>query len=333
MTTAAATPGISRGDAPANAPWSARPAGAPCLHRVADITDLVGNTPLVRLRNVSRDLAPGVQVLAKAEFFNPGGSVKDRAALSMIRDGERRGRLVPGKTIIDASSGNTGIAYAWIGGALGYSVHICLPENASPERKRILKAYGAKVIFTSPLEGTDGAQRRVKEIVAADPERYFLPGPVQQRRELAGALQRHRVGDLGSDRGAHHPFCRGSWHHGHVRGYDAPAQGVEPRYSLLLVPAESPLHGLEGMKHLETAIVPGIWDPQSPDEELWCPTEDAYDMVKRLAREEGLFVGISSGGAVAMALQVARRLTDGVVVTILCDGADKYLSERFWDED
>jgi cysteine synthase B len=295
---------------------------------------MVGNTPLVRLRNVTRDLAPGVSVYAKAEFFNPGGSVKDRAALSMVRDGEKRGLLSPGKTIIDASSGNTGIAYAWIGAALGYPVRICLPENASPERKRMLRAYGAEVTLTSPLEGTDGAQRRVKEIVASDTEgRYFYPDQYNNDAnwrehyestapeiwEQTGGRITHFVAALGTT--------------GTFVGTTRRLKEFNPAIQCCSFQPESPMHGLEGMKHLETAIVPGIWDPALPDRELWAGTEEAYDMVKRLCREEGLFVGISSGAAVAMALSVARELTEGVVVTVLCDGADKYLSERFWDED
>lgn len=298
-----------------------------------DIEELVGNTPLVRLKNVTADLPAGVHVYGKAEFFNPGGSVKDRAALSMIRDGERRGLLTPGKTIIDASSGNTGIAYAWIGAALGYRVRICLPGNASPERKRMLKAYGAQVTLTDPLEGTDGAQRVVKEIVAADPERYFYPdqynndanwrahyhGTANEIWEQTGGRITHFVAGLGTT--------------GTFVGTTRRLKELNPAIECLSFQPELPMHGLEGMKYLATAIVPGIWDERLPDKELWAPTEEAYTMVKRLAREEGLFVGISAGAAVAESLKVARGLAEGIVVTILCDGADKYLSERFWDED
>ncbi len=299
----------------------------------SNIADLVGNTPLVRLRNITRELSPGVSVLGKAEFFNPGGSVKDRAGLHMIRDGERRGLLRPGKTIIDASSGNTGIAYAWIGAALGYPVRICLPENASPERKRILKGFGVDIIPTSPLEGTDGAQRRVKQIVAEDPERYFYPdqynndanwkshyeGTANEIWEQTGGRITHFVAGLGTT--------------GTFVGTTRRLKELNPAVECLSFQPDSPLHGLEGMKHLETAIVPGIWDSHLPDREMWAGTEESYAMVKRLAREEGLFVGISAGAAVAMAMKVARGLSEGVVVTVLCDGADKYLSERFWDED
>lgn len=297
------------------------------------IEELVGNTPLVRLRHVTAELPADVTVYGKAEFFNPGGSVKDRPALSMVRDGERRGLLTPGKTLIDASSGNTGIAYAWIGAALGYPVTICLPENASPERKRILKAYGAQVILTSPLEGTDGAQRRVKEIVAADPDRYFYPDQYNNDSNwrahyygTANEIWKQTEGKI-----TH--FVAGLGTTGTFVGTTRRLKELNPGIKCYSFQPESPMHGLEGMKHLETAIVPGIWDAVLPDRELWAGTEEAYDMVKRLTREEGLFVGISAGAAVATALQVARELTSGVVVTILCDGADKYLSERFWDED
>lgn len=303
---------------------------APDTH---DVEDLVGNTPLIRLKNLTSDLPSGVQVYGKAEFFNPGGSVKDRAALSMVRDGERRGLLSPGKTIIDASSGNTGIAYAWIGATLGYKVRICLPGNASPERKKMLKAYGAEVTLTDPMEGTDGAQRLVKEIVAREPERYFYPdqynndanwlahyhGTANEIWRQTGGQVTHFVAGLGTT--------------GTFVGTTRRLKELNPDIVCESFQPEFPMHGLEGMKHLATAIVPGIWDERLPDRELWASTEDAYTMVKRLASEEGLFCGISAGAAVDMALKVARTLTEGIVVTILCDGADKYLSERFWDED
>ena len=298
-----------------------------------DIEELVGNTPLIRLKNLTVDLPHGVQVYGKAEFFNPGGSVKDRAALSMVRDGERRGLLTPGRTIIDASSGNTGIAYAWIGAALGYKVRICLPENASPERKRMLKAYGAEVTLTNPMEGTDGAQRLVKEIVAAEPDRYFYPdqynndanwrshyhGTANEIWQQTGGQITHFIAGLGTT--------------GTFVGTTRRLKELNPDIFCASFQPEFSMHGLEGMKHLATAIVPGIWDERLPDQELWAATEDAYTMVKRLASEEGLFCGISAGAAVDMSLKVARTLTEGIVVTILCDGADKYLSDRFWDED
>jgi len=298
-----------------------------------DIEELVGNTPLVRIKNLTADLPPDVHIYGKAEFFNPGGSVKDRAALSMIRDGERRGTLHPGKTIIDASSGNTGIAYAWIGAAMGYRVRICLPGNASPERKRMLAAYGAEVTLTNPLEGTDGAQRVVKEIVAADPDLYYYPdqynndanwrahynGTANEIWEQTGGKITHFVAGLGTT--------------GTFVGTTRRLKELNPAIQCISFQPELPMHGLEGMKYLATAVVPGIWDEHLPDREMWAPTEDAYTMVKRLAREEGLFVGISAGAAIATSLKLAQGMERGVIVTILCDGADKYLSERFWDED
>lgn len=297
------------------------------------VEELVGNTPLVRLQNITSDLPPGVTVYGKAEFFNPGGSVKDRAALSMVRDGERRGLLRKGKTIIDASSGNTGIAYAWIGAALGYPVHICLPANASPERKKMLKAYGAIITLTNPLEGTDGAQKLVKEMVAAEPERYFYPDQYNNSANWRAHYNTTapEIWEQTSQRITH--FVAGLGTTGTFVGTTRRLKELNPAIECISFQPESGMHGLEGMKHLETAIVPGIWDQTLPDRELWSSTEEAYSMVKRLAREEGLFCGISAGAAVSMAMKVAQELTEGVVVTILCDGADKYLSESFWDDD
>lgn len=323
---------MSTGAPAANLTLSRRP-DAGRVAGATDIEDLVGNTPLVRLKNLTADLPPQVHVYGKAEFFNPGGSVKDRPALSMIRDGERRGLLSPGKTIIDASSGNTGIAYAWIGAALGYPVRICLPENASPERKRMLKAYGADVLLTSPLEGTDGAQRKVKEIVAADPGRYYYPD--QYNNDANWRAHYHGTAEeiWRQTEGRITHFVAGLGTTGTFVGTTRRLKERNPEIECIAFQPDAPYHGLEGMKHLETAIVPGIWDPTLPDRGLEAGTEEAYAMVKRLAREEGLFVGISAGAAVATALSLARTLTEGVIVTILCDGADKYLSERFWDED
>jgi S-sulfo-L-cysteine synthase (O-acetyl-L-serine-dependent) len=293
--------------------------------------DLVGNTPLLELASVSREV-PGVTILGKAEWYNPGGSVKDRPALWMIRDGEKSGALRPGKTILDATSGNTGIAYAWIGASLGYEVKLCMPKNASEERKKILNAYGVEVVLTDPGEGSDGAIREARKLVAEDPERYFYPdqysNPANPRShyestgpeiwEQTGGEVTHFVAGLGTSG----TFVGTSTR---LREYDAGIRVVsfEP---------DSPFHGLEGMKHMGSAIVPGIYDPSVADENLATPTEDAYEMVKRLAREEGILVGISAGAAVATSLRVAREIESGVIVTVLCDGADKYLSEGFWED-
>jgi cysteine synthase B len=296
----------------------------------------IGNTPLLRLEKIARDL-PGIEIYGKAEYFNPGGSVKDRPALSMILDGERTGRLNPNRTILDATSGNTGIAYAMIGAARGYRVKLCMPANASVERKRILKAYGAEVVFTDAGEGSDGAIRRCREIYEADPDRYFYPDQYnnpanwkahyeQTGREIieqTGARITHFVAGLGTSGTFVGVTRRLRRDLPHVQCYSAqPASGF---------------HGLEGLKHMPSAIVPGIYDEELADGNLWLETEDAYRMVRRLGREEGILAGISSGGNVFAAREIGRCLVaqgrTGVIVTVLCDGADKYLSEHFWDEE
>lgn len=295
--------------------------------------DLIGNTPLLRLEKVTAGLPEGVTVAAKAEWRNPGGSVKDRPALAMINDGIARGLLTPGKTILEATSGNTGIALAMIGAALGYPVELCLPGNASPERKRILRAYGATTILTDPLEGSDGAIREARRRYAADPERYFYADQYSNdanwRSHYAGTgpeIWTQTGGEI-----TH--FVAGLGTSGTFMGTGRRLREYNPAIKLIAMQPDSPYHGLEGLKHMASAIVPPIYDPALADEQLTVPTEEAYAMVKRLAREEGLLVGISAAANVVASLTVARRLTRGTVVTILCDGADKYLSERFWEED
>lgn len=307
----------------------------PALRRPAPDTlaGSVGNTPLLRLAALGRDLPRGVEVLAKAEHMNPGGSVKDRAALSMILDGERRGLLRPGKIILDATSGNTGIAYAMHGAARGYRVRLCLPRNASYERKRVLRLYGAEIIGTDPSEGTDGAQRAARELAAAHPETYFYPdqynndanwrahydGTALEIWEQTGGSVTHFVAGLGTS--------------GTFVGTTRRLRELNPRLRAVSMQPDSPLHGLEGMKHMATALVPGIYDPTLADEETEVATEDAQETTRRLAREEGLLVGVSSGANVFAALRLARTLPSGsVVVTVLCDGGEKYLSEEFWEE-
>ncbi len=294
-------------------------------------TDLVGNTPLLELSSISREV-PGVRILGKAEWYNPGGSVKDRPALWMIRDGEKSGLLTPEKIIIDATSGNTGIAYAWIGAALGYKVKLCMPKNASEERKKILRAYGVEVVLTDPGEGSDGAIREARRLYAEDPERYFYPdqykNPANPRSHYESTAPEiweqtdgevtHLVAGLGTS--------------GTFVGTATRLREYNAEIKIISFEPDSPFHGLEGMKHMASAIVPEIYDPTIADQNLGTPTEDAYDMVKRLAREEGILVGISAGAAVATSLRVARELESGVVVTVLCDNADKYLSENFWEE-
>jgi cysteine synthase B len=295
------------------------------------VTDLVGNTPLLELASVSAEVSD-IRILGKAEWYNPGGSVKDRPALWMIRDGERSGALTPGKTILDATSGNTGIAYAWIGAALGYKVKLCMPANASEERKQILRAYGVEFVLTDPGEGSDGAIREVRRLYAEDPERYFYPdqysNPANPRAhyestapeiwEQTGGEITHFVAGLGTS--------------GTFVGTASRLKEYNPEIKVISFEPESAFHGLEGMKHMESAIVPEIYDPTIADENRRIATEDAYEMVKRVARQDGVLIGVSAGAAVATALEVAREIEGGVVVTILCDGADKYLSESFWED-
>ena len=296
-----------------------------------NVTELVGNTPLLELPSVSAEV-PGVRILGKAEWHNPGGSIKDRPALWMIRDGEQSGALTPGKTILDATSGNTGIAYAWIGAALGYRVKLCMPKNASEERKKILRAYGVDFVLTDPGEGSDGAIREAKRLYAEDSEQYFYPdqysNPANPRAhyestapeiwEQTGGEITHFVAGLGTS--------------GTFVGTASRLREYNPDIRVVSFEPDSAFHGLEGMKHMESAIVPPIYDPTVADENRRASTEAAYEMVKRVAREEGILIGISSGAAIATALNVAREIERGVVVTILCDGADKYLSESFWED-
>jgi cysteine synthase B len=304
-------------------------------HDTSSVLDLIGNTPLVRLRTFERAFK-SVELYAKAEWQNPGGSVKDRPAARMIAEGERSGALTSTKLILDATSGNTGIAYAMIGAARGYRVRLCLPENVTPERKRILKAYDADLVYTSPLEGSDGAIREARRLFAASPGTYFYPdqynndanwrahyettGP-EIAKQTSGRVT-HFVAGLGTS-GTFVGVGR------YLREF---ARERGRRVTLVSVQPDSPLHGLEGLKHMESAIVPGIYDQAVADENLFVSTEAAYRMVRRLAAEEGLLIGISSGAALAASLQVAATLTDAVIVTVFSDGGEKYLSERFWDE-
>jgi cysteine synthase B len=308
------------------------PVAIPGLPRTAaSIVDLIGNTPLIRLSAFEAGLR-GAELYAKAEWRNPGGSVKDRAAARMILEGERAGALVKGKIILDATSGNTGIAYAMIGAARGYQVRLCVPANVTPERKKILKAFGADVVFTDPMQGSDGAILRVKELYAERPDLYFYPdqynnennwrahydGTAPEILEQTGGRLTHFVAGLGTS--------------GTFVGVGRRLREHNPAIRLVSVQPDSPLHGLEGLKHMETAIVPGIYEPTLADQDLGIGTEEAFELTRQLARQ-GLFVGISSGAALAGALLVARDTSDAVIVAIFPDGGEKYLSERFWDDE
>jgi cysteine synthase B len=300
------------------------------------LLDTVGNTPLIRLEKIPQEF-PGVEIYGKAEYFNPGGSVKDRAARNMVMEGERSGRLNHSRTILDSTSGNTGIAYAMIGANRGYKVKLVLPGNASDERKRILKAYGAEAIYSDPSEGSDGAIRVCRKIYEEDPDRYFYPdqynnpanwkahydGTAVEIIEQTGGRITHFVASMGTS--------------GTFMGNTRRFRKDLPNVKCISVQPSSGFHGLEGLKHMPTAIRPGFYDDTLADDNLWMETEDAYRMVRRLAREEGLLVGISSGCNVYAATLVARDLVKrgepGIIVTVLCDSAEKYLSEHFWDEE
>jgi len=306
------------------------------LEQPGSILSHIGGTPLVRLERIADDL-PGIEIYGKAEYFNPGGSVKDRPALNMILDGERTGKLDKERTILDSTSGNTGIAYAMIAAARGYRVKLCLPSNASHERKRILKAYGAEIVFTDPGEGSDGAIRRCREIYAADPERYYYPDQYNNPANWKAHFETTGPEIIEQTAGRVTHFIAGLGTSGTFVGVTRRMRRDLPAVKCYSAQPSSGFHGLEGLKHMPTAIVPGIYDPSLADGNLWIETEDAHSLVRQLARREGLLVGISSGGNVWAARQLGREIAargeSALIVTILCDGADKYLSEHFWDEE
>lgn len=295
------------------------------------VTDLIGDTPLIRLRSFERGLRD-VELYAKAEWHNPGGSVKDRAAARMIADGERAGLLTRDKIILDATSGNTGIAYAMIGAARGYRVRLCMPENVTPERKKVLRAFGAEVIFTNPMEGSDGAITTVRDLYAKNPELYFYPDQYSNDSNWKAHYDTTAPEIIEQTGGRLTHFVAGLGTSGTFMGVGRRLREYRPTISLVSVQPDSPLHGLEGLKHMESAIVPAIYDPSLADEDVRVGTEEAFDLTRRLARQEGLLVGISSGANLGGALRVARRTSNAVMVVIFCDGGEKYLSERFWDE-
>lgn len=304
-----------------------------CIDRRSALIELIGNTPLLRLARVAPDLPPGVELYAKAEWYNPGGSVKDRPALAMIRAGEQSGRLRRGMRIADATSGNTGIAYATIGAALGYQVTLALPANASAERKRILRALGAEIILTDALEGMDRAIQTIRELVAEQPDRYFYPDQYNNLANIQAHYETTGAEIWAQTEGSVTHFVAALGTSGTFVGTGRRLRAENPHVQLIAVQPDSPYHAIEGVKHMATtALVPGIYDQSLADTIVEINSESAFETVRRLARTEGLMAGISSGANLAAAIQVARQLDQGVVVTILCDGAAKYLSERFWDE-
>ena len=288
----------------------------------------IGNTPLVELQRIFR--SERIRIFAKLEWFNPGGSVKDRPAYAMIRKGEETGELHPGKVIIDSTSGNTGIAYAFIAAAKGYRILLAMPENASLERKQILKAYGAELLLTDPLEGSDGSIRVIRELYEKSPEKYFYP---DQYSNDANWQAHYDSTAPEIYEGTHQEvthFVAGLGTSGTFVGTSRRLKELNPDMATVSFMPDSPFHGLEGLKHMPTAIVPKIYDPSLADENFEISTEESQQMVIRLARDEGLFAGLSSGAALVAALRVAKNIDGGTIVTIFPDSGDKYLSEEFW---
>ena len=299
------------------------------------LLDRIGNTPLIRLERLTAHL-PGIQILGKAEWANPGGSVKDRAASAIVADAQQRGLLTPGRHLLDATSGNTGIAYAMLGAAMGFPVTLCVPSNVSLERKRILAAYGANVVWTDPADGSDGAIRKARELAAGEPEKYFYADQYGNNANWRA----HYLGTANEiwkqTEGQITHFVAGLGTSGTFVGTTRRLKELNPAIRCISMQPDSPFNGLEGLKHMATAIVPPIYDAGLADRNLEIETEAAYAMAKQLGRTEGVLVGVSAAAAVAASLRIAEEEVaagkEAVIVTILCDAADKYLSERFWEE-
>jgi cysteine synthase B len=304
------------------------------------LLERIGNTPLLNLERLTAHL-PGVQILGKAEWFNPGGSVKDRAASSIVLDAEQRGLLKfrqpdAGRALLDATSGNTGIAYAMLGAVLGFPATLCVPSNVSPERKNILAAYGANVVWTDPADGSDGAIRKARELAAAEPDRYMYADQYGNEqnwkahyRTTANEIWKQTEGQV-----TH--FIAGLGTSGTFMGTTRRLRELNPKIKCISMQPDSPFNGFEGLKYMATAIVPPIYDPTLADANIFMETERGYDMARELGRKDGLLVGISAAGAVAASLQIAEQEAEAgreaVIVTVLSDSADKYLTERFWRE-
>jgi cysteine synthase B len=302
----------------------------------SSIIERIGNTPLVRLDRLT-DQMPGIQIVGKAEWANPGGSVKDRAASSIVLDAQRRGLLSSERGLLDATSGNTGIAYAMLGAAMRFPVTLCMPSNVSPERKRYLAAYGANIVWTNPADGSDGAIRKARELAAAEPDRYYYADQYSNDenwkahyRTTANEIWEQTEGQV-----THFVAALGT--SGTFMGTTRRLKELNPNIQCISMQPDSPFNGLEGLKHMATAIVPAIYDPNLADRNIEMATERAYKMAKFLGREQGVLVGVSAAAATAAALQVAEEVAargqEAVIVAILCDGAEKYMSERFWQEE
>jgi S-sulfo-L-cysteine synthase (O-acetyl-L-serine-dependent) len=303
----------------------------PCVTGPTDVLSLIGNTSLLRFERIGRDF-PSVKIYAKAEWENPGGSVKDRPAKNIVLAAERAGLLNTSKILIDSTSGNTGIAYAMICAARGYRLKICMPSNVSVERKQILAAYGAEIVYTDPMEGSDGAIRKVRQMESEQPDLYFYANQYDNPANWRAHFETTAVEIFEQTEGLITHFVTGLGTSGTFMGTSRRLKELKPSIRCISFQPDDPFHGLEGLKHMASAIPPGIYDPSIADEDLAVSTEEAYVMTRRLAREEGLLAGVSSGAAMVAALRVAERTRDAVIVTIFCDSGDKYLSERFWSE-
>jgi cysteine synthase B len=298
--------------------------------RVESVIDLIGNTPLIKLRRITEGLSPRIEIYAKAEWFNPGGSIKDRPALWMILDGIQQGKLTPEKIIMDSSSGNTAIAYAMIGAALDYRVELVTPENMNIERKRTLEAFGAKMIFSDALEGSDGAIKLAKKLKADNPDKYFMPDQYNNPANPRSHYETTAPEIYQQTQGRVTHFLAGIGTSGTLMGAGKRLKELNPNIKVIAIePAES-LHGLEGLKHMASSIVPGIYDSTFSDEIINVSTEDSYRVMKELLKKDGIFVGHSGGAAVYATLEYAKRLEEGVLVTILPDGGYRYLSGGLW---
>jgi cysteine synthase B len=301
-----------------------------------NILERIGNTPLVQLNKLTTDM-PGVQILGKAEWTNPGGSVKDRAASSIVTDAQRRGLINNSRGLLDATSGNTGIAYAMLGAAMGFKVTLCMPSNVSEERKRYLRAYGAEIVWTNPADGSDGAIRKAREMIAAQPERYYYADQYSNDENWRAHYRTtgNEIWEQTEGQVTHFVAALGT--SGTFMGTTRRLKELNPKIQCVSMQPDSPFNGLEGLKHMATAIVPKIYDPNLADQNIEMATERAYAMAKYLGRHQGVLVGISAAAATAAAVQLAEeeaaRGREAVIVTILCDGADKYMSERFWTEE
>jgi S-sulfo-L-cysteine synthase (O-acetyl-L-serine-dependent) len=310
------------------------PANAVSGSRGEAVLAQIGNTPLLPLDALTADI-PDVKLSGKAEWHNPGGSVKDRAAANIVTEARRSGKLAPGKILLDSTSGNTGIAYAMLGAALGFPVTLCVPENVSPERKRILQAYGANIIYTDPAEGSDGAIKIARQFAERHPDLYFYADQYSNdanwRAHYEGTA--NEIWQQTEGRVTHFVAMLGTT--GTFVGTTRRLKELNPKIRCISLQPDSAFHGIEGAKHLPSAIVPRIYDPSLADENIEIVTEDAHAMARRLASDEGLLVGVSSAAAIVGSLQVAQRLREedrASIVTILCDSGEKYLSEKFWHE-